>query len=579
MGGNTLAFPEAFKETVRRHVPIEDVVGETVALRKVGGRLVGLCPFHSERTPSFSVSPERGLFYCFGCHAGGDVFDFVMRRDGVSFPEALRLLAERAGIPVPADSSPQDRRREELLSCLERAAAWYEARLWSAEGRAAEAYLARRRVSRETAERFRLGFAPPGPGILEALIRQGFSPERLTEAGLVRRRGDRWHPLFQGRLIFPIRDRAGRVIAFAGRRLGEGQGPKYLNSPETILFQKRAVLYDWFLSRRALRDRRQAILVEGYMDVLALHAVGFEEALASMGTALHPSQVELLAKTVPQVVILYDGDTAGREATQRSLWLLAQAGVEVQVAACPPGKDPDDLAQELGPQGIEGVLSRALPLTRFLAQHLLSAGPPSPKRKAEVADAVLKGILLLQDPVEQEAEIRQLAEVLAIPEEPLRQRIARMRNRWRKQGNGLEPEATRNTSRQRSLREEIEIDIITVLAREPSLLPQVTVSFVGRDTARILTALRRGEDPAGVEEESARQLWAWVCSRRSEGESSLALLLAHHRREGQKVRLDELRKEITRLEQSGQPVPAALIDEMVTLIRETKGPLEGGTTP
>jgi DNA primase len=566
------------KEAVRRAVPIEAVVGETVRLRRQGNRLVGLCPFHAEKTPSFSVSPERGLFYCFGCQAGGDVFDFVMRRDGVTFGEALKVLAERAGVALPErEATPADRRRDEMLQALERAAKLYERHLQGPAGAGARAYLEERGVSTASVRLFRLGLAPAGGrDLVEALRREGFGDRILVEAGLALARDGRLVDRFRGRLMFPIRDGLGRVIGFGARRL-EGEGPKYLNSPDGPLFKKGQVLYDLSLARPHLRKADRVILVEGYMDVIGLHQVGLPEVLAPMGTALGEEQVREIARHVRLAVIAYDGDRAGQAATARSLWLLARAGVDVRVASLPPDLDPDELARR-DPDALRAAIEAAAPLTAFLVREAAKAGEWTPKRKAETARRVIAGILLLPDPVEQEAELRRLAAALDVPEDTLRREVRNIqRKEARSSGGGLESARPRNTGRQRSLRQEIEVAIISLLARDPSLVDAVTEGFTDPDAAAILAALRRGEDPAALEEASARQLWAEAASR--EEHASLPDLIERLRREGQRERLDELRREISRLEKAGHLVPAAMVEETMRIYEELKAPTERGATP
>ncbi|MCL6595093.1 MAG: DNA primase [Firmicutes bacterium] len=419
-------------ETVRRvreRTDLVALVGETVRLRRVGRRYVGLCPFHAERTPSFGVSPERGLFHCFGCGAGGDAFDFVMRRDGLTFPQALEMLATRAGVELPGgaeDPAAEGRRREreQLYAALAEAERWYRQQLAGPEGTAARRYLASRRVGREVAAAFGLGYAPPGKRLLAHLSSLGFAEGALAEAGLLPRGegGDR----LGGRLILPIRDEHGRTVGFGARVLGEGE-PRYLNSPEGPLFVKRRLLYGLDRARAAIRRRGEALVVEGYFDVLACHAAGFDHAVATLGTAFGPDAVAILRRQGARVVFAYDADAAGVQAAKAALAACDRAEVPARAARLEGGKDPAEVLAAEGRTALERALEGALARVPFVLETAVREGrTESAEGKAEVAREVLAAVAEHPSEVARAAYLREVAARLEVPEESLARELMRL---------------------------------------------------------------------------------------------------------------------------------------------------------
>ena len=365
-----MTFGPEFLDELRARVPLAGVVGRRVKLTRRGREHVGLCPFHNEKTPSFTVSEDKGFFHCFGCGAHGDVIGFVMRSEGLSFPEAVERMAGEAGLQVP-QSSPSERaaarRRADLLDVLEAAAAWFEEQLRNPPGAAARDYLERRGVDREAAAAFRLGFAPDRRGVLrQALNARGVDDDRLVEAGLVKRpdNGGDLRDYFFNRLMFPITDRRGRVIAFGGRALGDSPA-KYLNSPETPLFHKGRVLYNLARARQAALDTGELVVVEGYMDVIALAQAGFPAAVAPLGTALTSEQIAELWRLAEEPVLCLDGDEAGQRAgfraAERALVQL-RPGRSLRFAVLPRGDDPDSLVRSRGAGALRSLLDEARPL-------------------------------------------------------------------------------------------------------------------------------------------------------------------------------------------------------------------------
>ncbi|MCI8619846.1 MAG: DNA primase [Oscillospiraceae bacterium] len=344
-----MAFLPSFIDDVIARNPIEDVVGQYVALKRQGGNLFGLCPFHGEKTASFSVAPEKGIFYCFGCHKGGGVINFIMEIENLSYPDSVRYLAKRAGLEAPEDEQYQSRYRkqERLWSLSKEAARFFCGQLYAPAGAAGLAYAQKRRLSKNTLTKFGIGFAPNAwSSLLDAMKRKGYTEEELLEAGLaVKSAKGAVYDRFRNRLMFPIIDVRGNVIGFGGRVMDDST-PKYLNSPETLIFNKRKNLFALNLAKKSKQGR--IILVEGYMDAIALHQFGFDCAVASLGTSLTEEHAALLSRYTDQVVLIYDGDAAGQNATQRAIPMLEKTGVQVKVLRMRGAKDPDEFLNKYG---------------------------------------------------------------------------------------------------------------------------------------------------------------------------------------------------------------------------------------
>ena len=369
-----MTFPPQFLDEIRARVPLEGVIGKRVRLVRRGREMLGLCPFHKEKTPSFTVNEDKGFFHCFGCGAHGDVIGFVMRDEGLPFPEAVERLAGDAGLALPArdpHAEAREKQRHSLYGVVEAAAKWFEAELAGPRGGAPRRYLEARGVDEETRATFRLGYAPDSRTALRtALEKDGITEAMMLEAGLVIAPDDGRTPYdrFRGRVIFPISDRRGRVVAFGGRALGDAQ-PKYLNSPETPLFAKGSLLYGQHLAGPAARKAGRVIAVEGYMDVIALHQAGIAEAVAPLGTALTEQQLEALWRLADDPVLCFDGDEAGARAAgravERALPRLS-AKRSLRFAALPAGQDPDTMVRDRGRQAITEIVEAAFPLSQQL---------------------------------------------------------------------------------------------------------------------------------------------------------------------------------------------------------------------
>lgn len=356
-----MAFPPSFLAELAARNPIEDVVGQYVNLRRSGSNLFGLCPFHGEKTASFSVSPDKGIFYCFGCHKGGSVINFEMEIEGLSYPDAVRALAKRAGMEVPEDEQYQNRYRlqERLWALSKEAARFFNAQLYTPAGAEGLAYAQKRGMPKSTLTKFGIGFAPDSwSALCDAMREKGYTDEELKGAGLasVSQKNDHIYDRFRNRLMFPIIDIRGNVIGFGGRVM-DNSTPKYLNSPETVIFNKRKNLFALNLAKKSKLD--YMILVEGYMDAVALHQYGFDCAVASLGTSLTEEHAALLSRYTEQVMLIYDGDEAGQNATKRAIPMLEKAGLQVKVLQMRDAKDPDEFLKKFGADRFRLLLEEA----------------------------------------------------------------------------------------------------------------------------------------------------------------------------------------------------------------------------
>ena len=347
-----MAFPPAFLDELTARNPIEDVVGQYVTLKRSGSNLFGLCPFHGEKTASFSVAPDKGIYYCFGCHKGGSVINFQMEIEGLSYPDAVRALAKRAGLEVPEDEQYQSRYRlqERQWALHKEAARFFHSQLYAPVGQEALNYALGRGMNKYILTTFGVGYAPDSwDGLTNALRKKGYTEEEIRQSGLVSisRKNGNIFDRFRDRLMFPIIDVRGNVIAFGGRVIKkDSEAAKYLNSPETLIFNKRKNLFGLNLAKKTKHP--YFILVEGNIDVVALHQYGFDNAVASLGTSLTEEQAALLSKYTDQVVLIYDGDNAGQNATKRAIPILEKAGIQVKVLQLRDAKDPDEFLKKFG---------------------------------------------------------------------------------------------------------------------------------------------------------------------------------------------------------------------------------------
>ena len=408
------------EEIDRRLNPLE-IIGEYVPLRRNGSRYVGLCPFHDEKTPSMSVNPDSGLWHCFGCGASGNLCQFVQRMEGLNYVETMRLLAGKAGVNFETSESALNDNSERLraLNLLDRAADFYRDMLLNSQaGQIGRDYLRERNISRDTAVKFRLGYAPDSSGLMQALRKAGFAADEAVKCGLLSANGY-YGPsdVMRGRLIFPICDYQGRVLAFAGRSLGDFK-PKYLNTSETPWYSKRHNLYGLHLAKNDIRKQHICVLVEGYFDVISLHQAGVTTAVASCGTALTPEQAQLLKRysvsdeyssDVFSVLLMYDSDAAGQKATLKGNEILEEAGLRSQAVFLPAGDDPDSLAQR-GLEAVREALDGAEGIVSYMMRKLLTElDITTDEGKEDFVKQTLPLLRKVKDPVRQDVYLRKLA--------------------------------------------------------------------------------------------------------------------------------------------------------------------------
>ena len=407
-------------ERVRAASDIVEVIGQTVALKRVGRNMVGLCPFHQEKTGSFSVNPERQFYHCFSCKAGGDVFRYVQETDRVGFIEAVELLSRRAGIAVP-ERRGEGRPRRPLFEALDAAASAYEQWLADpAEGAMARRYLDDRGITQEAIREYRLGVAPDGWEPLSKRLGERFGVDVLVEAGLAARRdtGKGVYDRFRNRLMVPLVAPGGDVVGFGARSLQPGQEPKYLNSAESSVYHKRAFLFGYEQARRAVPRDGELILVEGYFDVIAMHQAGVRNVVATSGTALTAAHARLLQRACSAVVLTFDGDAAGQDAMMRSLGTLLAAGLDVRIAALPEGEDPDLLIRRRGAPAWDAVRAEAFDPIDFVQRHGARRGGPGDPRERGL-NQVVEWAQHISDPIRLRLFLERGSRVFGVSEDVL----------------------------------------------------------------------------------------------------------------------------------------------------------------
>ena len=480
-------IPPATLQQIRDSVDIVDVVSRYVTLTKTGQNLRGLCPFHQEKTPSFTVTPARQMFYCFGCGVGGDVFTFLMRKEGLEFPETVRDLAERAGIPLPRNalqglSQAQAGQRKRLEGLHALANTWFQQNLHDpSKGRSALAYLTGRGLELQALKEFGMGYAPSSwDGLTNYLTRQGATFSDLEASGLVAAKdargtakSARFYDRFRGRVMLPICDLRANVIAFGGRVFEEGT-PKYLNSPDTVLFQKGRVLYGLHKAREATHQLDSLILVEGYFDVLALHQAGIRQVAAPLGTALTSEHAVLLRRFVNTVVLIFDGDAAGKGAALRALDVFRDSGITVKVVVMPPDHDPDSYVRAHGAERFLALQDHALTLLEFaVAQRLEGTAHATIEERTRRVDDILGILAKGSNPIEKNEQIQRVAERLGVRPELLLDRYSTVRDRYRDGSRRREQSSPPGNRRNEKKEFPAERDIVSFMVRgslEPELL-------------------------------------------------------------------------------------------------------------
>jgi DNA primase len=431
-------FPQTFIDDLKRQADIVRIVQDYVSLKKKGSNWMACCPFHKEKTASFSVSPAKEIFYCFGCHKGGSVFNFVMEMERVAFPEAIKIVAEKSGVPLPQlvdDSRFESRKREsdQVIELNQWALVWWEDQLQSKSppAQAARAYLEQRGITEETRQTFRLGFAPDSWEALSTHLRQkGATLEQLEKSGLVVKKDEGGsYDRFRGRLMFPVIDAQGRAIAFGGRTLAPDGEPKYLNSPETTAYTKGRQLFGLNLTRDEIRRNGFAILVEGYLDLIVPYQFGVRNLVASLGTALTPEQVKLIARFARKVVVNYDGDRAGVQAAKRAIETILAEDLEVKVLVLPDNADPDDFIRKYGVTEYHKRRGEAQPHIQFVIdQAVRDRNLHSPGDKAAAVEEALPFVRAVRSRIQKREYFDIAMDALRVQPEQRRELWQRIRN-------------------------------------------------------------------------------------------------------------------------------------------------------
>lgn len=514
-----MAFPEAFLDELIARNPIEDVVSQYVNLKRSGSNLFGLCPFHGEKTPSFSVSPDKGIYYCFGCHKGGSVINFEMEIEGLSYPDAVRALAKRAGLEVPEDEQYQSRYRqqERLWALHKEAARFFHSRLYAPIGASALQYAAGRGMPKSILTKFGIGYAPDSwTDLVDYLRSKNYTDQELRDSGLVTvsQKNGNLLDRFRDRLMFPIIDVRGNVIGFGGRIMNNSDksAAKYLNSPETLIFNKRKNLFALNLAKKSKLG--YLILVEGYMDAIALHQYGFDCAVASLGTALTEDGANLLSRYTEQVVLIYDGDEAGQNATQRAIPILEKAGLQVKVLKMRDAKDPDEYLKKFGADRFRILLEESANRVEYQLNAILKKYDlRDDEQKVQYLQESAGLIGSLSSAVQREVYGGRVAEAAGISEDAMRLEVNRALKRRtyqeKKKQEKIDLSPARNLQpKEKSIRysnlrsARAEEMIIAQVLREPALFAQIpdlqpeifSSEFLGRAFRQLRDRYHQGLD-------------------------------------------------------------------------------------
>ena len=514
-----MAFPEAFLDELIARNPIEDVVSQYVNLKRSGSNLFGLCPFHGEKTPSFSVSPDKGIYYCFGCHKGGSVVNFEMEIEGLSYPDAVRALAKRAGLEVPEDEQYQSRYRqqERLWAMHKEAARFFHSRLYAPIGANALQYATGRGMPKSILTKFGIGYAPDSwTDLVDYLRSKNYTDQELRDSGLVTvsQKNGNLFDRFRDRLMFPIIDVRGNVIGFGGRIMNSSDksAAKYLNSPETLIFNKRKNLFALNLAKKSKLG--YLILVEGYMDAIALHQYGFDCAVASLGTALTEDGANLLSRYTEQVVLIYDGDEAGQNATQRAIPILERAGLQVKVLKMRDAKDPDEYLKKFGADRFRILLEESANRVEYQLNAILKKYDlRDDEQKVQYLQESAGLIGSLSSAVQREVYGGRVAEAAGISEDAMRLEVNRALKRRtyqeKKKQEKIDLSPARNLQpKEKSIRysnlrsARAEEMIIAQVLREPALFAQIpdlqpeifSSEFLGRAFRQLRDRYHQGLD-------------------------------------------------------------------------------------
>jgi DNA primase len=489
-------YADGVLDEVRNAANIVSIISEYVALKKRGRNHVARCPFHNEKTPSFSVSEEKQMFKCFGCGLGGDVFTFIMKIEHLSYPEAIRFLAERYGIALPTVSIPSSDPATSSADTLRKAmteavALYHHSLLKGQEGKPALKYLQERGISDGTIARFQLGYSPAGgDALIQSMKNKGFSTKALEECGLAKSSedGSRFYDAFRGRIMFPITDIQGRTIAFGARAMDD-RPPKYLNSPETKLYNKSRNLFGLSFSKEAIKAKGQAVLVEGYMDFIIPFQHGVENLVASLGTSLTAQQVELLGRYTGEVIVSYDPDSAGIAAAQRSLDLFLEGDFRVKVIQLPAGQDPDVFVRTAGAAEYRNRARDAISYLEFVLEAAIrkQGALDDPKKKVQAMNAVLPYLAKLSNVVERSEYVTRFAEKLGIENQQL---LAETRRAAQQKRTRLAEEPVALATSVKSAEKKLLQAILNNTDLQSKILPHCSkLDFEGLAAERIFSAL------------------------------------------------------------------------------------------
>ncbi len=559
-----MAFPASFIDELLARNPIEDVVGQHVSLKRSGGNMFGLCPFHGEKPASFSVAPDKGIYYCFGCHKGGSAINFVMEIEGLSYPDAVRSLAKRAGMQVPEDEQYQSRYRqqERLWALHKEAARYYHSQLFLPAGKAALEYANGRGMPKATLVNFGIGYAPDGwDNLVKAMRAKGYTDQELKDSGLVTesRKNGAIYDRFRDRLMFPIIDVRGNVIGFGGRIMNNKNpdDAKYLNSPETVIFNKRKNLFGLNYAKKSKLG--YMILVEGYMDAIALHQYGFDCAVASLGTSLTQEHAALLSRYTEQIYLIYDGDEAGQRAAQRAIPILEKAGLRIKVLRMRDAKDPDEFLKKFGADRFKILLEESSNRVEYQLNAIRSKYDiREDDQKVRFIHEAAELISTLGSAVQREIYSARIAETVKISEDAVKLEVSKAykrraaREKRRQEQIDLAPvkamqPKVRSVHYDNMRSAMAEESVISLALREPALLDQASaltqdafsVPVFGRVFAQLMQHHADGvEVSLGVLTELSSEEMshvAGVCQRQqgpvSEGafRDCVKIILAEHR--------------------------------------------------
>ncbi len=604
-------IPNETLDAISSRLNAVDVIGRYVQLRQQGRKALGLCPFHGERSPSFTVDAEKGLWYCFGCREGGSVYNFVMKIEGLTFPQAVKKLGDEVGIEVVAEEKdPASEHRDLLRELLERTAQYYSELLHrSPLGGPAREYLKQRGITSETAQKFRLGWAPPGgDALLRKLQQVGYRPELGVEAGALRERQGRFTDLLRGRLVFPITNAQGKVVAFGGRLIEsdpDSKAPKYLNSPETELYSKREHLYGLSFHRGEISRANEALVTEGYLDVIAVSQAGFPLSVASLGTALTEEQCRLLARYARKVHLFYDADRAGRSATEKAIELFENAGLLVHIGQMENGQDPDSLIKEQGAEAFGRAKDSTVSVVDYLMEikqrefdiHTVAG-------KEDFLKAVLPPLARIRDIARRDHYAQTLRTLTFVPENVLLGRVsalqstkARTKDWGNKQPTRESESEGASSSRQTSGQARVsgssrssthaEERLLRLLLRRPEWIPFVKGQLEPEELSRtelrpfleVLFKVRSIEMPLtwadlGDLDPSREAIWARLSATEAPDttQEDMERLIRDIKRMGLEPRYEAIRRQVLEGLSTGQVgADSALYKEYLELQQRLKG--------